>query len=413
MPSLDTVLLPGCVLVVLAWAAMSLYVLAVERWRADAHRVLTEVLAALGRDEVRSLPLDERSARVRPLLDRTSLEMVLQATADAAAPVEVFEVLAAHLAGRRPVARLVHDASSHRTARDKWRRSAALRVLFRLNHPARIELASRAVDDSELDVATVGLSLLGGCDDPRALEVMIGALRRQRHPASRIAAHIEASPLWTADAVRPLLRDPEPALRAWGATLMGKYIQVDGLEQELVALSDDSDPRVRKAAVQSLGRIGHHLASITALRLLHDPVAYVRAHAARALADLDRPDTATAVAALLGDTDWWVRQAAKESLEAMGSDVWPVLVRCLDHPDRFVENGAAEVIQNLGILDTLIVMEAATDRPSPSKIEMLRRIFAAGGVRLTDSLFERVGPLVGPRMRELLTRLELDRVEVC
>ena len=68
-----------------------------------------------------------------------------------------------------------------------------------------------------------------------------------------------------------------------------------------------------------------------------------------------------------------------------------MLVRCLENQDKFVRNGAAEVFQNLGILDSLIVMEAASDDPSGSKIDLLRRIAAAGGARMTDSLVERAG----------------------
>ena len=93
-----------------------------------------------------------------------------------------------------------------------------------------------------------------------------------------------------------------------------------------------------------------------------DPVSYVRAHAIRALGELGRLDQADRISSLLGDGDWWVRLAAREALEMMGSEVWPVLVRCLDHRDKFVRNGAAEVVQNLGVLDSLIVMEAATGR---------------------------------------------------
>jgi HEAT repeat protein len=136
----------------------------------------------------------------------------------------------------------------------------------------------------------------------------------------------------------------------------------------------------------------------------------VRAHAARALGELARTDLADRVAPLLGDADWWVRLAARESLEMMGSDVWPVLMRSLNHPDRFVRNGAAEVFQNLGVLDSLIVMEAATDNPGAMKIDMLRRIAAAGGVRFTDSLVERAGPIVGPRIRNLLATIGLQHV---
>jgi hypothetical protein len=42
-----------------------------------------------------------------------------------------------------------------------------------------------------------------------------------------------------------------------------------------------------------------------------------------------------------------------QCLEQMGPDIWPILVRLLDDPDRFVRNSAAEVFQNIGVLDSL------------------------------------------------------------
>jgi len=152
------------------------------------------------------------------------------------------------------------------------------------------------------------------------------------------------------------------------------------------------------------------VATACGLRLLQDPFAYVRAHAARALGELARGNLAEDVAGLLGDSDFWVRLAARESLEMMGSEVWPVLMRRLNDEDRFVRNGAAEVIQNLGVLDSLIVMEAASDNPGEAKIDMLRRIAAAGGVRFTESLVDRAGPIVGLRIRQLLATIGLEHV---
>jgi HEAT repeat protein len=192
--------------------------------------------------------------------------------------------------------------------------------------------------------------------------------------------------------------------------LLGEYPGVEGLESELAALTEDPDARVRKAAIASLGRIGDRVAADSAVRLLADSVPFVRAHAARALGELERPDCAPKVAILLGDREWSVRAAAKQSLVAMGTEVWPVLMRCLDHSDGFVRNGAAEVFQNLGVLDSLIVMEAASDEPSPSKVDLLRRIAEAGGTRLTDSLVERAGPAMGGKVRQLLATMGLEHV---
>ena len=284
---------------------------------------------------------------------------------------------------------------------------AAIRILAHSGHLAATELLAHAVGDEDADVGMVALSALGASNDPSAIGILLNALRQGRRPASRVAAHLDRSPQHIADKLTRLLQDEDAVVRLWAATLLARYADVPGLEDQLAPLASDPDPRVRKAAVGSLGKIGGDIAPDVALRLLRDPVAFVRAHAARALGNLGLPGHADSVAALLGDSDWWVRRAAKDSLEMMGPEVWPVLFRCLDHPDRFVGNGAAEVFQNLGILDSLVLLEAATDNPGRHKIAMLQRIVAAGGTRLTDSLVDRCGPILGPRVRDLLDTIGL------
>jgi HEAT repeat protein len=378
------------------------------------------------------LPLAKRVERIAVLLDGASRELIMHAAADAETPRDAADAFAAYLVDRGGGERLERDAGPHRTRRDKWRRIAALRILNRLDESLilslskdeqprgstsspravgsrQIELLARAVEGEDGDVAATALSLLGTSRKPEAADILFDALKRRTHPASRVAAQLDRSPQDLAARLTPLLRDADPVVRLWAATLLGRYAS-DGVERELAQLADDEDSRVRKAAVQSLGQIGETLAAVTALRLLNDPVSYVRATAARAIGKLDREDLAEDIAALLGDPDWWVRFAAKECLESFGAEVWPVLARALDHSDRFVRNGAAEVFQNIGVLDSFIVMEAASDDPAPQKIAMLRRIAAAGGVRLTDSLVERAGPMLGSRLRDLLSVIGLQDV---
>lgn len=408
--TLETILLLGSTAAALFWAALSTYVLHVSRRRGHARSVVSTVLATLRTDDVRSADIDARVTRVRPLLDRLSRDMILHTAADAGTPREAFDVLTAYMLERWTPEVLLEEASSHRRARDVWRRTAALRIVCRLSHAQAFDLLARAVEDRDGDVAAVALSVLGTSSDPKAVDIMIAALKARRHPPSRIAIHLESSPQRPLAKYRELLGDADPVTRFWGATLLGRYPGVEWLERELAALVNDPDARVRKAAIESLGKVGDGVAADAALRLLQDPVPFVRAHAARALGDLDRSDRAPAVAALLGDRDWWVRLAAKQSLETMGAEVWPVLVRCLDHSDGFVRNGAAEVFQNIGVLDSFIVMEAASDDPSDAKVDLLRRIAAAGGTRLTDSLVERAGATTGPRVRRLLETMGLEHV---
>jgi len=407
---LEGILLSAGVFAVLVWGALSVHVARVDTRRRAARAVGSSMLAALDREDLQSLSVEARVARVRPLLEQVSRDMVLHTAADAATPRAAAGVLNAYLLDRWGEHTLLRDASSHRLSRDVWRRTASLTVLFHLGHPRIYDLLSRAVAGADTDVASVAFALLGTSSDPRAAEILIEALKAQRHPASRIAVHLEHSRLCPADAYRALLVDPDATVRFWGATLLGDYPEVEWIERELARLVDDPDPRVRKAAIQSLGRTGDAIAAEAALRLLRDATPFVRAHAARVLGELDRVGAAPAVAELLGDADWWVRAAAKQALEAMGSDVWPVLMRCLGHGDEFVRNGAAEVFQNLGLLDNLIILEAASDAPSGAKVDLLRRIASAGGTRLTNSLIERVGPESAPRVRRLLETLGLEQV---
>jgi len=410
MAALDAILLPLAALAAVAWAALAVHVLAIARRRARAATTLARLRNLLDAEDVRGLPLADRVARLASAAQEASRDLLMREAASPDTPEPVAECLIAWLVDHWGIAALEHDASTHRSARTKWRRTTALRILRRVDHPRLLELLALAAEQPDADVAASAFALLSELDDRRAGDILIDALTRRQHPTSRVAVHLDRSPIDLADRLVPLLRHRDATVRFWAAVLLGRYADVPHLEDALVPLADDPDPRVRKAAAESLGRVGGTQAAAVALRLLADPVAFVRANAARALGRLARVEHASRVAALLGDRDWWVRFAARQSLEMMGADVWPVLVPCLTHADRFMRNGAAEVFQNLGLLDSLIVLEAASDDPAPQKIEMLRRIADAGGVRLTDSLVERAGPVVGARVRHLLSMIGLQDV---
>src|SRR5690606_2010076 len=282
-----------------------------------------DVLAILAREDVRPAPVPERLSRVKPLLEQVSRDMILHTAADGATPDDAVEVLTTYLVERWGIYTILREASFHRRSRDIWRRTASLKVLFHLDHPQAIELLARALESPSAEVASVGLTLLGRSTNPRAAEILIGALKAKTHPPSRIAVHLERSPVRPAEGYRQLLDDPDPVTRFWGATLLADFPGVEWVERALPPLVRDPDPRVRKAAIQSLGMVGDDLAADAALQLLEDPSPFVREHAARALGELGRIDAAESVTKLLADPDWWVRSAAKSALEQMGTEVWP------------------------------------------------------------------------------------------
>jgi HEAT repeat protein len=406
----DALLQPVFGLVLATWAGASLFLLmnglrsgrralALEHGRRALARIavpetdeeglrtaVVSVFAMIARDTV--LPLSVRGTG-RPVLDR-----IVADAAIARIGRDTLEALAATTA-----------APKH-----NWRRIAAMKLLAAGGHPGLVPLLRRTIDDLDPEIVGASLAILGRVPDPAAAATLVEALKESKYTPSRVATYLDQFPLEIPDLFVPLLHHPDPNVRYWGATLLSRDAGKT-VAPTLRALTEDPSPLVRKAAVASLSRIDKTAALPAARALLTDDVWYVRAHATRALGDAGGPDVAEEIAPLLADREWWVRLAAKESLQAMGEEVWAVLVPFLDHSDPFARNGAAEVLQNIGILDSLIVLEAATARPSATKIDMLRKIASAGGTRMTEALLERVDVQTRPRVRTLLQTLGLAPTE--
>jgi HEAT repeat protein len=236
------------------------------------------------------------------------------------------------------------------------------------------------LDDPDEQVATAAIRTLGDIGDAWAIGILVDALRRGRGPRSRVAAELEELAPAPGPVLVPLLRDWNPAVRFWGATLLARY--PDLAESTLIALTWDPDANVRAAAVETLGARSGTEVGAALVAALDDPEWFVRVHAARAAGHVVGDAAAPTIARLLADRQWWVRTAAKDALRGLGADAVPALLALLTHEDPFARNGAAEVLQDIGFVDFL-----ALDDPSSP---LLERIYAAGGAELRGAAEERV-----------------------
>ena len=381
------------------WAALSIWLLVDRRIHDRRSRAVRVAWRRLHPQPDTQLPAP-RPPRVSRILDRVPRHIVERHAADQATPIWVAQAMAEH-AFERDSPRLLRDAVSHRGERGRWRRIAALHIVCRSGHADLMPVLRRALLDADQDIVAAAVSLLGTVPDVEAAALLVTALRQQLYTHSRVAARLDRFPLEIAEVVAPLIRDEDPVARFWGATLLARYGARPGVTSALAHLRSDPDPNVRKAAVESLGRIGGPVAADTALHLLRDDVWYVRAHAARALGDLGRADLAPEIMPLLADGQWWVRAAAKDALLAMGPAVATDVAAYLDHADRFARNGAAEVLQNLGVLDALASRAPGEEGEAADSV-LLRKAAAAGGAVLASGIVARSAPDVSERVRALL-----------
>ncbi len=270
--------------------------------------------------------------------------------------------------GRRAV-KLVRNASRHRTSSGKWRRVAALSTLVASSHPRSQALVERALSDPDRDIAGAAIKALGSLGTPWAQEQLVVALRADLYQRSRIASQLERFAPDLGPSLVDLLDDPEPTVRYWGATLLGRCPGV-ALEA-LIDLTRDPDANVRCAAIEALSTRGDVQALPAVRRGLTDEQWFVRVHALRAAGALGTLDDAPLIARALDDRWWWARTAAKDALRGFGLAVAGVVIPYLDDEDEFARNGAAEVLQDVGFVDSL----AATGIEG----RLLERILSSGG----------------------------------
>jgi HEAT repeat protein len=366
-------------------------------------RLARRRLAQAGRRAVSS----ERARTLERMLGRLSRTTIDRVAADSGGPLWLSEAFAHHSVRRWGIQRLLRDACAHRGERTLWRRIAALRMIVQVRHAAALGLLENALQEDDPRLRDAAVSLLARLPDRLAAELLLAALRSGAVNRSRIATSVDGFTLPIPGLVLALLQESDANLRFWGATLLARY-PGPATTAALVARAADADPNVRKAAVESLGKVGGEGAVAAARTLIDDPVWYVKAHAARALGELRDCDSAGAITALLSHDQWWVRLAAKEALVAIGGAATAAVADALHSDDRFARNGAAEVLQNMGVLGELL-HEALAATLDDERRDLLRRILAEGGGGMMEGVLDGLDFADRRRAASVLSELGLEQ----
>ncbi len=354
-----------------------------------------EISSALNHTSGPGSVLDQ-SPKIRRIMSRMSRRTVYGMISSTEFPAGVAELFAAYSLDAWGIQQVILDASKHGRF-GKWRRIAALFALGHIRADRIHELLSTAIYDSDVDVASAAASVLQELGDWRSAEILASALGNSTLPSSRIATNLDQFPMPVHELIRPLLKNVKRETRFWAASLLARYAQIDGIAFEVSALIDDEHAPVRKAVVDTLAESSEDIAVTAARSKLDDPINYVRSTAVRSLGrhGLRTPDVtfrssiAGWIAPALSDGDWIVRLAAKESLVELGAAAWRVVSEQLESPDEFARNGAAEVLQNLGVIDWTMGVLGSGGNLNPELFDVLARSLREGGQEMVTAAVER------------------------
>jgi HEAT repeat protein len=396
------------------WAGVSSFVVVNRMLYDRRERRLTSIARALADPALASFAPIDRAPAIRGILSRMSRRAVYRMVASTVLPVSITEACAAYAIERWGLPQMVLDAQGQR-GRRKWRRISALFALGHIRAAGSHDLLALALVDPDADVAGAAAVVLHRLGDERAAGILVPALRGGTLPPSRIATHLDQYPLPIDALLRPLLSEPKSGTRYWAASLLSRYPYAEGVAGEIAVLVNDVDPQVRKAALATLGTMRSAEVIADVQRAVHDPVAYVRSTAIRSLTQYgmlesdtsQRERLAAVIAPSLADAVWEVRLAAKECLVDLGPVTWREAAAQLKSVDSFARNGAAEVLQNLGLLDRAIAaMESGTE-PDAALLDMVARALHEGGQPMVDAAGARSSPRASATIEALLSSLRV------
>jgi HEAT repeat protein len=235
-------------------------------------------------------------------------------------------------------------------------------------------LLERGLRSGRSDERVASISALGRLapNHEWAVDGLIEGLANWTENPARVAAHLDGLAPRVGERLVPLLGHPDAVVRFYAVRLLAGYPAL--ARRHAAALTRDSSPNVRAAALETLRQTGSSEALRYALQLLDDDQALVRAHASRTASRISGLASARFIAPLLSDTSWWVREAAREALAEVGPEVAGLMLPLLDDDDPARRSGAALVLQDIGAIDDLV--------QSGQRPESLERILGAGGGRL-------------------------------
>jgi HEAT repeat protein len=228
-------------------------------------------------------------------------------------------------------------------------RNAAIQTLAQMKNPAALDVLAEAMQHPIADVRLAAAIALAKVKDLRALRGLFEAIRNKRFDDLH-AAEIDLADF--GEAALPVMvstlldAKEDQVVRMWAASALSR-MNNRGALPALRELLSDTDPDLRKAAVDALSRYDEARPWI--LECMRDESPWVAGAAIKALARLSGPDFVAALIVALRRPERDVRWDASRALIEVGdATALPALLESLRDTDDNVRTFSAQALARFG-----------------------------------------------------------------
>jgi hypothetical protein len=247
--------------------------------------------------------------------------------------------------------------------------SSAANKLGRIGDPSAIEPLTDLLNHEKSEVATVAFRALCRIGTNNALRHVLASLPNLLENKNITVKAIQTSLLlfkpWAGDSLLQYARtiDHSEILALILEILLTFPVNREITELALTMISHP-DPEVRAKALRVIARNGIDAASYDSkafLKLLSDPVWFVRLQAAKTIGKIKCDNFIEMLKKLALDERWQVRDAATLSLVELGDASLDTFLALLETPDRYAKESISEEIQRTGFVQNLIEYLGGSD----------------------------------------------------
>ena len=321
-------------------------------------------------------------------LDREVVETILLDSLEVAPPGEASRLLGC-LRSSGLLDMRIYQARAFRG----WRRERALVTLGRTRAPEAIPALAEGLDDPNQETRVAALRGLGRTALPEAAvsildRLMAGSLRVPAPPVQNALLHCcRGRP----SLLVPHLLRAEGSLRELLARVLGELATLELETDLLLLLAADPLAEVRASAARALAEAKPEAALTVLSQLARDPEWFVRLRAVVGLGELGNPRAIPVLIRALCDASRYVRLRAAAALARLQPHLEQILEQVVETQDRYALQAMISEVERTGVMQKLVDALADSARPHAAG-EILLEALRAGAAQLRGAVAESPKP---------------------
>ncbi len=305
----------------------------------------------------------------------------------------------------------IHEARALRG----WRRRQALVALGRMRAPEAVPALAEALDDGNEETRLAALRGLGRAAIPAAAEPILERLLHdpgfvRRVPARPLLNALLACSRPRPQTLLPYVRAASDKLRPLLARVLGEVATAD-LDDDLLLLASDPLAEVRASAARALAEAKPRLALLALSSLAYDAEWFVRLRAVVALGELREPRAIPVLIETLCDPNRYVRLRSAAALARLEGRLEEITAQVLETRDRYALQALVSELERSGDVERLVEALADPKRRATAEAALLGALRAGTQRMLLDALARHPQSRVRKAVARLLARSKDPRLK--